>query len=228
MIEIMIYSTLIAIVGSVFGGILLSVTKVQNRQTASTEVNQQVNFILQNVQRLIRESSAIDIPAASPISTLTLRMKESAQDPTLIYLSNNAAYLKSGASAPIALSSASVKIDNLSFTKISTFPGHDSVQVDLAASYNTENPEQQFSRSFSSAVTRVSAATFDADLIPGATSNYDIGLSGAKWRNLNLSGELYVGGVSADGTGKVVCIKSDGNLGTCSTQPNASGVCTCQ
>jgi len=28
-------------------------------------------------------------------------------------------------------------------------------------------------------------------------------------------------------TGKVVCIKSDGNLGTCLNQPNKNGVCNC-
>lgn len=39
--------------------------------------------------------------------------------------------------------------------------------------------------------------------------------------------ELYIGGVGGDGTGKVVCVKADTTLGTCTTQPNASGVCTC-
>jgi len=43
----------------------------------------------------------------------------------------------------------------------------------------------------------------------------------------NFDDELKVGGVSSDGTGKVVCIKSDGNLGTCSDQPDGSGECTC-
>lgn len=45
--------------------------------------------------------------------------------------------------------------------------------------------------------------------------------------NVETSSELKVGGTASDGTGKVVCIKSDGNLGTCSNAPNASGVCTC-
>lgn len=39
--------------------------------------------------------------------------------------------------------------------------------------------------------------------------------------------ELNVAGISADGTGKAVCIKSDGNLGTCSDAVGASGTCTC-
>jgi hypothetical protein len=45
--------------------------------------------------------------------------------------------------------------------------------------------------------------------------------------NSSFGAEVTVGGVASDGTGKVVCIKSDGNLGTCSDAPDGSGVCTC-
>jgi len=39
--------------------------------------------------------------------------------------------------------------------------------------------------------------------------------------------ELNVTGINSDGTGKVVCIKADKSLGTCTDQPDVSGVCTC-
>lgn len=41
------------------------------------------------------------------------------------------------------------------------------------------------------------------------------------------SGEVEVHSVSGDGTGKVVCVRGNGNLGTCSDQPGAGGTCTC-
>lgn len=44
---------------------------------------------------------------------------------------------------------------------------------------------------------------------------------------LHVNGEARLTGVSADGLGKVVCIKADQNLGTCTDAPNASGVCSC-
>jgi len=44
---------------------------------------------------------------------------------------------------------------------------------------------------------------------------------------LHVIGEANISGISGDGTGKVVCIKSDGNLGTCSSAVGASGTCTC-
>jgi hypothetical protein len=42
-----------------------------------------------------------------------------------------------------------------------------------------------------------------------------------------VAGEARLGGISSDGIGKVACVKSNGDLGTCSTAPNSSGVCTC-
>lgn len=43
-------------------------------------------------------------------------------------------------------------------------------------------------------------------------------------KGVYIDKELEVAGISRDGKGKVVCIKSDGKLGTCSNQPNANGV----
>ena len=42
-----------------------------------------------------------------------------------------------------------------------------------------------------------------------------------------LNGEFEVTGISGDGSGKAVCIKSDGDLGTCTDAVNATGYCTC-
>lgn len=44
---------------------------------------------------------------------------------------------------------------------------------------------------------------------------------------IDSTGEVDIGSISGDGTGKAVCIKSDGNLGTCTNAVGASGTCTC-
>lgn len=43
----------------------------------------------------------------------------------------------------------------------------------------------------------------------------------------DLDLELNAQGVSADGAGKALCIKSDGNIGTCTDAVNATGLCDC-
>lgn len=47
-----------------------------------------------------------------------------------------------------------------------------------------------------------------------------------KFRVTN-TGELTFVGVSADGTGKALCVKADANIGTCTDAVNGSGICTC-
>ena len=227
LVEILIYTAIIGIVGTLFSNILIIVTRVQNQQTSSIEVNQQMNFALSTIQRLIRESSAIEITAGTPASTLKLRVKDFAKDPTNITLSSGKIVLQQGGGAAFNLTTDSVVVSQLSFLKITTYPGRDTVQIDISISYNTQNPQQQFTKTLTSMVARANAASFDSDIVPGSDNIYDMGISGTRWQDLNLSGEAKIGGISGDGTGKAVCVKSDGNLGTCSTQPNSSGVCTC-
>ena len=44
---------------------------------------------------------------------------------------------------------------------------------------------------------------------------------------LHVVGEVNITGISGDGSGKAVCIKSDRTLGTCSDAVGGSGTCTC-
>ncbi len=44
---------------------------------------------------------------------------------------------------------------------------------------------------------------------------------------ISAAGEVSMQAVSSDGTGKVVCIKSDGNLGTCGAGTIGTSTCTC-
>jgi len=58
------------------------------------------------------------------------------------------------------------------------------------------------------------------------TGNVGIGTT-SPTAKLHVAGEAKVTGVSGDGTGKVVCVKSDGDLGTCSSGVSETGTCDC-
>jgi len=64
-----------------------------------------------------------------------------------------------------------------------------------------------------------------------AGSSYDLALYGAADTPALViftgTNEVGIAGVAFDGTGKVVCVKSNQQLGTCTNAPNGSGVCTC-
>jgi len=46
-------------------------------------------------------------------------------------------------------------------------------------------------------------------------------------KDVTVTQELRVAGIEADGSGKAVCIKADGFLGTCSDAVGGGGTCTC-
>src|SRR3990172_4395735 len=207
LIELLIYVSIFAVVAGLMTSILVTILKVSQKESASIETSEQLSFVMQTVSRLIRESSNIETASAD---SLKLRMKDSAKDPTCLYRENQIIKLAEGPDSPnnndnctptaSNLTSNKVIADKLEFSKITNYPGHDVVSIDIQLTYNSSNPQSQTTRNLKSAIARVSAATFDSDLIPGANNSYDIGFSGTNWKNANFSGNLLVGGNVGIGT----------------------------
>ena len=86
--------TILSITGTILSGVLLNTTRIKGRQTAVIEVNEQLNFVLQNIQRSIADSSLIDISNNTSTSTLVLRFKDAPRDPTKFYILDNKIYKK--------------------------------------------------------------------------------------------------------------------------------------
>jgi len=199
LVEILIYVGILAVVGGALTGILTNVSRIQTRESASSEVTNQLNFVMQTIDRLVKESSLIEMDN-NPTSTLTLRMKNPQKGITKVYPSNNAIVLEETNETTHEVSSSTlttsqVLVDQLEFRKFSQYPGHDVVQIDIQLSYNTNNPQQKSTRSLTSAIARVSAATFDSDLLPGADNVYSVGFTpSTRWKNAAFSGNLTVGG----------------------------------
>ncbi|MBI2591302.1 MAG: type II secretion system protein [Candidatus Brennerbacteria bacterium] len=187
LIEILVYVAIFTTTAALLIGVLSTITRVQNRETASAEVSQQLEFVLQNIQRYVRESSNIDIPAGTATSTLKLRSKSSSTDPILIFTdaSNTAIYIKQGTSASTTLTSDRVTVGNFSVTKYENPSGHATVQLDMTLNYNTAQAPlfKDVSRSLSTAIARVSAATFDSDLVPNADNTFSVGQTLNRWKN---------------------------------------------
>ncbi|MBI4159728.1 type II secretion system protein [Candidatus Wolfebacteria bacterium] len=186
LIELLIYTGLIAVVGGTLTGILVSSLKIGTQEAASAEVTQQLNFTLRTIERLVRSSSNIEIPAGVPTSTLVLRVPDSSKDPTIISIANGALTLKEGTAPATSLTTDKVTLSSLSFRKFTQYPGHDTVSIDMTMTYNSQNPDSQVSRTLSSAIARVSAATFDSDLVPGTGYSFSIGQQGSPWQYIYL------------------------------------------
>ncbi len=209
LIEILLYTAIFAVVGGLMVGILLTVTQVQQRESAGAEVTGQLNFIMQTVQRLVSKSSNIEIEPGIATSTLKLRMEDPAKDPTCLSLVNGVVKLAEGPGAnpndckttTSDLTNSRVIVNTFNFKKFTQYPGHDTVSIDLTITYNTANPKGQVQRTLSSAIARVSAATFDSNLLPGSAT-FEIGQAGSPWQNLYLSGVLNLGTAASDPAGQ--------------------------
>lgn len=222
LIELMVYMAILGIVSGLFISILGTSTRLQLHEVASNEVSNQMNFVLQTIQRLVRESSNIETIGADDTSTvgtteivyLKLRMKDSQKDPTCISLVEDNATAHTGsirltqgagtnpqyckASSPTdAITTPKVDVvtspSGLTFTRFSNAPAHDIVQVDLTLNYNTTNPQSAFAKTLSTAIGRVSAATFDSDLFPDAADSRNVGGLNNKWLDGYFSGDVTVG-----------------------------------
>ncbi len=209
LIEILLYTAIFAVVGGLTVGILLTVTQVQQRESAGAEVTGQLNFIMQTVQRLVSKSSNIEIEPGIVTSTLKLRMEDPTKDPTCLSLVDGMIKLAEGpgtnpnncTTVTSDLTNSRVIVNIFNFKKFVQYPGHDTVSIDLTITYNTTNPKGQVQRTLSSAIARVSAATFDSNLLPGSVS-FEIGQAGAPWQNLYLSGVLNLGTAASDPAGQ--------------------------
>jgi type II secretory pathway pseudopilin PulG len=187
LIEVLVYAGIFAVAAGLMTGIMITTTQVGEQQKASAEVTGQLNFVLQTIQSTVRDSSNIEIDAGVATSTLKLRMKDSSKDPTYISLSDNAVQFKEGSSATSTITNDKVVVNSLSFKKFTQYPGHDVVSVDVTMTYNTSNPKSQVARTLSSAIARVSAATFDSDVVPGGSYNYNLGQTGSPWQYIYMA-----------------------------------------
>jgi hypothetical protein len=188
-IELLLYITLFITASVLIVGVLESIVRIQGHENAVSTVTSETNFVMQAIQRVVRETSLIQEASSS----LLLRAKNLTKDPTRIYLSSNTIYLQEGNAAPVALTTAQVNASGLTFTKFSNPPSKDTVQIDLTIAYNTSNPRSVFSKTLRSAISKVSAVTFDSDLIP-STSNLKVGTGAQKWQDANYSGAVAIDG----------------------------------
>ncbi|MEK7212572.1 MAG: hypothetical protein AAB686_02760 [Patescibacteria group bacterium] len=224
-LELVIFSAIFALAAVSFITILISVTRVQVRQGAAAEVNQQSQFLLQTLQRYIEQSVMVDVASDAPTTNLKLRMA-AAYDPTYLYLENGRVYLQeTDSGTPEPLTSARVRVTDLSFVKRVNPSGHDSVNLSFALEYVAPTPEQRFMQALRTSVSRVNAATFDSNVIPSTGNIYKLGVSAGDWQSINntifFNGSNMGVGVSAPNAKLQV---SDGDIYVDTVTPTLRGI----
>ena len=213
LIELLIYVGILAVSAGILTGVLQTVVQTQVEESAQNEVSGQLNFTIQTIQRLVRESSYIDLTPGSATSTLRLKMQDSDDniDPTtdyytLVYLQDGMVFVEEEPGTAQSITGENVTVDSLSFTKFTQYPARDIVQIDVAISGVEQVSGQTITRALRSVVSRASAVTFDSDLLPGTDNSYQVGNGSYRWQNARFAGDLTADG-SVDGS--QLCISGD-------------------
>ncbi len=228
LIELLLYMAIFSATIIGFITVLVSVLNIQTHQAGEVEVSQQSEFLLQQVQYYVSRASLVDIPQDSPTTTLKLYLGLNANDPTYIKVQSGTVYLQQTNTGTLSpLSSSRVTVAGLTFTRRANAPGHDAVNVSFTVSYNSVSALQAFSQYLQASVARVSAATFDSDLVPSSTAGaYKIGSSGNYWSSINQS--IYFSGsnvgIGVVSPGQTLEVNGGMRLNTGTGQPTcASG-----
>jgi len=229
LIELLIYAAIFSVSAVFLVNILASITQSQIRQTSANEVTQQVSFVSNTIQRLVREASVVENDSGVASSTIKIRTMASSTDPTLIYWdqTTNTMQLKQGASEPVQLTNEKVVVSTFSATKYENPGGNAVVQVDLTFAANTTVEKAKVTKFWRGAITRISAATFDSDLLPNTSNVLNLGGAGSTWKDgffngaVNIIGKLGVSTQPSDISGMVSGIKVNGDV---SFMASANGV----
>jgi len=202
LVELLIYMGILGAVSGILVGVLTTVTKTQIEESTLNDVSGQLAFVTQTIQRLVRDSSLIELDAGVATSTLKLRiMPNLANDPTYVYLSNGQIYIKvTDAGSAQTITSDKVTVDSLQFKKLSQPPGKDTVQIDISMSAVQPAAGKTISRAVRTAVSRVSAATFDSSLMPNADNSYTVGTDAPafRWKTASFSQGVTMATVSGN------------------------------
>lgn len=204
LIELLAFLAVFSLVIIGLTGTFVAMLNVNTRQSAASEVNQQSQFLLQQMQYYVSAARIVDMPQDSPTSTLVLRSFTAGQDPISIRLDNGAVYLQQGAAAIwTPLTSSQVLVSQFLVTRhynsstSSLAYGTESVSFSFTMSATSTN-NAQYSRTFQSSAV-VSAPVPKIAMIQRTRGDSFTNAIDATYPTNNQSGSLLLAVITVAG-----------------------------
>jgi hypothetical protein len=207
LIELLVFIAIFTLIIGSFIAILVSTVNIQAKQVGISEVEQQGQFLTQQLQYYVQGARLIDMPVDSSTSTLTLRDSSSLFDPTIVTISSGTMYLQQGLTGSLeALTSNKVVVSNVSFTRhynlnsTSSAIGTDSLTYSFTVSSNNAT-SSQLSQVFQSSIT-VLASVNKIALIQqakGENNSASVSSIATVYPRNNESGDLLIAVVANNG-----------------------------
>ena len=158
LVELLIYVSLSAVVIGLFGGILITATRIQGEQSSSAGVTRDLNFLVTTIRTYVHETVSYSWISASEVVLST----DHGTTRTIVYLSDekliNVIDNDGGSPVTSQLSSTNIRIDDLTFTDIRS-GSSTALQFSITASASTTDPGREATRTL-----RSTASTFLQEL----------------------------------------------------------------
>jgi hypothetical protein len=116
----MLYVAILVLIMAVLMNFLINLVRRESKVTMVLEVNQNARFAMEKIVSIIRNSKDATIPTdgGGTGGTLSLTMPDAGVSPTVFTVTNNVLTMKQGTAAAVPLTSAGVKVSNLTFTNL--------------------------------------------------------------------------------------------------------------
>ena len=116
LIEIVLYSIILGMVIMLFSGIMTSIAKISARQNSLVEINYQLNFAHQTIQRLIKDGQPISIPASGGFANQLSFQDQNGNNLVIRINETNQIVLCTNNDCNRPLTSSTVTVNTLNFT----------------------------------------------------------------------------------------------------------------
>ena len=153
--EVLIFIVLFTSMSLAFITVFISVMRINVRQTSAAEVNGQSQFLLTTIEQEVMQAASIDDITDPGTLTMHPAPADFARDPVEISLIGTTVYLQEAGGTPEPLTSQKVKVDALTFTKQENPSARDVVSVLFTMSYNSQSPQQQYTRTLRTSVQKL-------------------------------------------------------------------------
>ena len=148
LIEILLYIAIVPFILASAVGLFYFVTQSQIKNQVINEVNQQGEIIIDNINKSIQSSSAINSPTQGNVGpNLSLQNINPTLNPTIYNVSSNTLYLTQGTNLPQQMHNNKIQINNLEFANLSQPNTTGNISYTFTLNYINSSNKQSYNYS---------------------------------------------------------------------------------
>lgn len=208
LVEMLVYLGIFSVMIGAISSIFILTVNVSTKETTGIEVSEELQAVIRVLESSVQNASLIEKTyeginegdECAQYCTVKIRTEDPTTDPTIIRSASDGVYIKKGAGSEEEITSDHIRVDTFTLTKHDISGGSATLEIGATFTYDASNPEFSITKSLRSAISKVSAVTFDDDLTPTSDDQYNIGQSSPakRWKNFFLSGILGLGTSAVD------------------------------